>query len=591
MKKGYFALAVLLLGCGGCSPDSLNNALDMTSIQKNESGTNVSNDTTSVVPVVDESFLAEDSISGTRFERTIQIVFSDNGAQVSGDENNTVTVDGNHVTINNTANEKIIYELKGTANDGSVKIYSTKKQALVLDGLDLTSTKGAAINNQGKKRCFVVVKGTNSLKDAASYSGTPADEDEKAAFFSEGQLVFSGDGALTVTAQGKSGITSDDYVHFMGTQVINVSSGAGHGIRGKDAVIISDGTLNVKVSANMKKGVVSDSLVYIKGGETMINVTGSAAYDSEDSEYTGTAGIKADYLFLMDGGSLDITNTGTGGKGISGDMTGCFNGGNVKVTAKGYNYGQSSSGRYGNSSSNSISAKGIKFDGNLIFSGGTVTVNCTAHEGIESKGSIIVKDGVIYSYSASDDAMNSAGTFTIDGGYVCGYAVNNDGLDANGNFYINGGLVYAIGKTSPEVAVDANTEGGYRLFVSGGTIIAIGGLESGASLTQNCYQSAYWNDTTWYSMTVGRDVIAFRTPLSGGTPLVVSGSSEPELKSGVKVLDGTGIFEGMLETDASVTGGTAVSLSSYTGGNGGFGPGGGGGFGPGGGGGFGPGRW
>ena len=90
-------------------------------------------------------------------------------------------------------------------------------------------------------------------------------------------------------------------------------------------------------------------------------------------------------------------------------------------------------------------------------------------------------------------------------------------------------------------------------------------------------------------MTVGRDVIAFRTPLSGGTPLVVSGSSETELKSGVKVLNGTGIFEGMLKTDASVTGGTAVSLSSYTGGNGGFGPGGGGGFGPGGGGGFGPG--
>ena len=77
-------------------------------------------------------------------------------------------------------------------------------------------------------------------------------------------------------------------------------------------------------------------------------------------------------------------------------------------------------------------------------------------------------------------------------------------------------------------------------------------------------------------MTVGRDVIAFKTPLSGGTPLVVSSNSEPILKSGVKVQSGTTVFEEMLLTDASVTGGTEVSLSSYTGGNGGgFGPGGG----------------
>ena len=582
MKKGTLALVLLMLGCGACSPDSLINNIEIEP-QNNETD---SSDTTTVSPGFDGTVLAGDSISGTNFDRTIRIVFADEGAQVTGDVNNTVSVNGNHVTVNNTTDEKVIYELKGTAQDGSLKLYSSKKQALILDGLDLTSTKGAAVNNQGKKKCFIVVKGTNSLKDAASYTLTSADEDEKAALFSEGQLIFSGDGTLTVTAQGKSGITSDDYVHFMDSAVIIVSSGSGHGIRGKDAVYISGGTISVDVSADMKKGITSDSLVCINGGNTTINVAGAAAYDSEDAEYKGSAGIKADCLFEINGGSLDVTNKGTGGKGISGDLTGSFNGGTVRVTTSGSNYGTSSGNRWGSSSSNSVSAKGIKFDGNLFFNGGTVLVKCSAHEGIEAKGTITVKDGIVYSYSAADDAINSGSTFTIEGGYVCGYAVRNDGLDANGNFYIKGGTVYAIGTTSPELAIDANTEGGYKLYVSGGTIMAVGGLESGASLTQSCYQASSWSKSAWYSLTVGTNVIAFKTPASGGTPLVVSGASTPTLKTGVTVSGGTSYYDGMMIIDGSVSDGTSVTLSSYTGGNGG-------GFGPGGGGrpGGGPGGW
>ena len=76
-------------------------------------------------------------------------------------------------------------------------------------------------------------------------------------------------------------------------------------------------------------------------------------------------------------------------------------------------------------------------------------------------------------------------------------------------------------------------------------------------------------------MTVGNDVYAFKTPSSGGTTLVVSGVSEPTLKSGITTSGGISWFEGMLITDGSVSGGSSVTLTSYTGGNGG-GPGGGG---------------
>ena len=141
-------------------------------------------------------------------------------------------------------------------------------------------------------------------------------------------------------------------------------------------------------------------------------------------------------------------------------------------------------------------------------------------------------------------------------------------------------MVYAIGSSSPEVAIDANTEGGYKLYVEGGTLIAIGGLESGSSLTQSCYSASSWSQNTWYALTVGSNTYAFKTPSSGGTPLGVSGASTPTLASGVTISGGTSYFEGLLYQDVSVSGGSSVSLSSYSGGNGGgWGPGGGG-FGP-----------
>ena len=530
-----------------------------------------------------------DNISLVSFDRTISVTFSASGATVTGDANGIVKVSGNDVTVDNSATgEKVLYKLSGTASDGFFKLYSANKQALQLDGLSLTNKNGAAINVQSSKRTFVVVNGTNQLADGSSYSDTPSDEDEKAAFFSEGQLVFSGSGSLTVTATGKAGITSDDYVRFLSSPTVTVKSTAGHGVRGKDAVVVTDGTLGITVSAAGKKGISSDGPVQIDGGKTTITVSGGVD-SSDSSDLSGSAGIKADGIFTINDGVLTVTNSGQGGKGISSDLQGYFNGGTVKVTVSGSNYGSSSSGMGGpggwggwggwgsssSSSDNSVAAKGIKFDGNLVFAGGTVSVTAKSHEAIESKGTIEVKGGRIFAQS-SDDAINAASHLTISDGYVCAYSTGNDGLDSNGNMYIKGGVVYAIGKGSPEVALDANTEGGYKLYVSGGTLFAVGGLENGAQLTQNCY-SASWNKNSWYAVTVGDKTYAFKTPYSGGNGLVVSAASKPELKSGVSVSGGESIFEGMGLIAPEVSGGSSVSLSSYSGG-GGFG---GGGFGPG----------
>ena len=589
MKKVMFILlcaATVATGCSKLGDDIFDPWGDENENVETKYYSSTGNNTYDISACEDE----EDLITNTEFDRTITVVFSPSAnATVSGAGKQTVTVNGNQVTVDNTSTkEKVMYKLSGSTSDGYFKVYSKNKQAFVLDGVSITNPIGAAINNQGKKRCFVVVNGTNSLADGASYSATPADEDEKAAFFSEGQLIFSGEGSLTVKATGKSGISSDDYVRFVESPTINVSSTAGHGIRGKDMLVVSGGTINATVSAAMKKGMTSDSLVVFNGGITTIQATGGTAYDDEDAEYKASACVKADKVFVMNAGSLTVSNSGQGGKGISGDEVGYFQGGTVKVTVTGTNFGQSNNNGFpgmggGNSSSsddNSKSAKGIKFDGNLYFTAGNVYATASNHEAIESKGVLEISGGSIYAQS-KDDAINSAGDMAILGGYVVAYSTGNDGLDANGDLYIEGGTVYAIGSGGAEVAVDANTEEGHTLYVNGGNLVALGGLERGAVLSQKCYSASSWNKSTWYGFTVGSDTFAFKTPSTAGTTLVVSGSSQPAVLSGVNVSGNSNLFGGMLAVDGAVTGGTSVTLSAYSSGSGNMG-GGPGGWGPGG---------
>lgn len=502
----------------------------------------------------------EDSIANTKFKRTIRITFSDSaGASVEGDKNGIVSIDGNKVTVDNTGtSEKVQYELTGVTSNGFFKIYSNNKQAIVLDGVSITNPAGAAINNQCKKRSFVVVNGNNRLNDGANYTQTPDNEDEKAAFFSEGQLIFSGDGTLEVNAAGKAGITSDDYLHFMGSPVISVKSAVGHAIRGKDAVIVTDGTLNLEASADMKKGIASDSLVVLTGGATTVKISGGTAYDEEDKEYKAASGIKSDQYFVMAGGTLDITSTGQGAKGINTDKDAYFQGGKVRIQVSGTKF----------NGSDTKSAKGIKVDGNIYISDGELIVTSANHEAVEAEGRVEITGGTLYA-KAKDDAINSGGEMAVTGGRVCAWSTGNDGLDANGNLFLEGGIVYAVGSRTPEVGVDANTEKGFRLYVNGGTLFVIGGLENSAVLSQACYQASSWKASTWYALTVGSETIAFKTPDSGGSGLVVSGSAQPTLSSGVSVSGGTSFFEGMAVSGGSVTGGSAVTLSSYSGGMGG----------------------
>ena len=535
---------------------------------------------------------SDDDISNTTFTRMITVTYASGGASVTGDYYGYVTVSGNTVTVNNTGTENIVYKLTGSSSNGSFTLYSTKKQAIHLSGLTLTNPSGAAINNQSGKRTFVVVEGTNTLADgsSAAYS-TSGDEDMKGVFFSEGQLIFSGSGTLTVNAnnkQEKSGIVSDDYVRVMASPTIKVTAGssAGHGIRGKEYVQLTDGTLTVSTSAAKKKGIGSDDYVLVEGGTHTITVSGGVAYDSDDSEYKGSAGIKADNYFGMTGGTVTIKNTGAGGKGVSAgsydyDETNhtlsdsYITGGTLTVTTTG-------------SESNDVSSKGIKigykqksgnsykYAGNMTVSGGKIIVNCSKSEGFEVKGALTFNGGETYVVSNGDDAINAAGDLIVNNGYIYAYSSQNDAMDSNGNTKLNGGYVFAVTtKGSPEVAIDANTEGGYKLYInSGATVVAYGGLESGYSASQTVY-SMSCTAGSWNALHSGSAYIAaFKAP-SGISSVAVSA---PSLSSGYKgVSVGSTTYCNGIWATSGISGGSSVSLSSYSGGQGGPGGGGGGG--------------
>ena len=365
-----------------------------------------------------------------------------------------------------------------------------------------------------------------------------------------------------------------------------------HGIKSDYDMEITGGTITYSINGPASKALKSEGNMHITGGNISGTVSGGGETAS-DQTTSASAGIKCDYNVTIDGGTFDLKATGKGDKGMSIDGELIINDGNIKVTTTGTRYGQSSGGGYypgGGGSSNSdrrSSPKGIKVDGNITINGGTITVSATGgegSEGIESKKIMTINGGYI-EVTSYDDALNSASTMDLNGGYIYAVATGNDAIDANGNMNLSGGYIFCCGS---EEGLDANSEGGYKVYIQSGTnLMAIGGnmgaIESGASISQTCYSGSV-SANKWIALYSGSNVaFAAYTPTfssqgGGGYPwgggsssktIVVTAPSTPKLYTGVTA-SGTTFWNGKGATNA--TGGSQVSLSTYSGG-GGFGPG------------------
>ena len=533
---------------------------------------------------------------------------------VASDIYSSLTFEGSgtqvKITSAATLTDEVTYTLSGTASKGSFFLNGSTDATVAFNGLTLTCADSAAVNIQNGKRINVVVEGINTLKDGTKNTG-------KGTLVINGHSQFSGSGTLTLYGMASHAFWADEYIQlkqsFTGSLVVTYAASDGinvnqyfeqnggtvkiSGIMGDGLQVNADekytgyvningGTIDISAAGAGCKGIKAAGYIHIDDDKSTPVITiansGTGTYDDTNRKAVGAACMTSDADITIDAGTITLSATGNGGKGLKCDSTFTMNDGTLTISTSGTAY---------TSNGDSTYPKGLKagtdsgtLAGGIVINGGTVSVNCSGKasgcEGMESDNIITIKGGVT-TVAAYDDAINSGSDMTVEGGCVYARSTNNDGIDTNGNCYIKGGLVYAISGNAPEVAIDANSEAQKKLYLTGGTIVALGGLESGASLSQTCYAASSWNKNTWYALTYGNETFAFQTPSSGGSTMVVSASSTPTLMSGVTVSGGTSIFDGVAYTGASVSGGSSVSLSQYTGGNGG-GPGPGGGGGPGG---------
>lgn len=547
---------------------------------------------------------------------TVNVVYSGSTATVNSSDNSVICyTDGAYVTIdmltNSVKNAEIV--VSGKSDDGQLKIYGEKKFKLTLSGMDLTSSKGPAINDQCKKRAFVhLTEGTtNRLTDAVKYSDEPrylngessASEDRKGCFFSEGNLIFSGTGVLVVEGNYKHGIVTDGCFYMRPGVTIAVTGAAKNAVhvKGDDddniGVYVGGGLLYANVSSTAGKGIKTDLDAEIAGGKLLLNTSGNATYDSDEKDTSSSAGIKADGNVIISEGTHTLKSTGTGGKGINADGVVLISGGETTVTTTG--------GKFYYSTSLTSSPKGVKADGDINISDGKLNISVTGvsdgSEGLESKATLTVTGGEIYSY-AYDDAINASSVINISGGKVYAYSSNNDGIDSNGSLIISGGLVIGVGTSAPESGIDCDNSNYFK--INGGTVISMGGTLQSNPSASSTQRSVVYNGvsaTKGEKICVlnasGIPVLTFEFPrtMSGAafffsTPDITSGASYT-VSSGGSLGDYTdswnGWYGGGTWSGGSQVGTfTSSSVVTTVGSNGGFGgnPGGNPGGGPGGGG-------
>ena len=461
----------------------------------------------------------------------------------------------------------VYYQVSNSYSGSNPRIYVLTNVTATYGGTsDISEDTGTSYNAAGIKADgnITIDAGTITVANSGSMSKS---------IKSKATVAING-GDITLTPSGAM-------------QVINSDASYSSGIKA-DYFEMNGGVLKINSSGAAGKGISTKYDITTNGGSITINNTGAAQAAGTTGDYYTAKGFKADGNMNLLGGTITITMTGKGGKGIK--VNGNYvqgasdgTGPTLTVSTTGTAAASSSGSGWGPGGGSSVSgsSKGIKVMGTITINGGSVKVSATGgegSEGIESKQIMTINGGYVES-NTYDDALNCASHMYIKGGYVYAVATNNDAIDSNGNMYLSGGMVFCCGS---EEGLDANSEGGYKVYIQSGANIAaigrsMGAIESGASISQTCY-SATASSQTWYALYNGNTVVAaFRTPTlgssgggygpgggSGGNTMVVT-SPSCKLYSGVTG-SGTSFWSGNGYSNAS--GGSSVSLSNYSGGSG-----------------------
>lgn len=328
---------------------------------------------------------------------TVTVTFAGDTAYVDyGHARNvTDTIHGAHVKLisTNTKNE-LEFVLQGESTHGSLTYDGPLKCKFYLNGLNLKSDQGAALDIKCGKRIDLILKeGTeNFLADAAG--GT-----QKAALHCKGHLEVSGGGSLTITGNAKHGIDTKEYMEIkkstgaitinkaisdamhigqyfkMNGGTLDISGQAGDGIQ------VEIATLDDGITPNPDKE--NNGLAFIRGGNINIAVTGACS-----------KGIKVPKDLTVSGGNINqIVASGAGSRGIQVEENMLVNEDTgttlIQVRATG--------GVYENEDEDEWRCMAIKVDGNLTVDAGTIRVSNTGSgsRGIRIHGTYTKNGGTV----------------------------------------------------------------------------------------------------------------------------------------------------------------------------------------------------
>lgn len=345
--------------------------------------------------VVGDSVYAPLEIDSITVVHTVTVTFAGDTAYVDMGHapNVTDTIRGAHVNIVSTnTKSELEFVVQGESTHGSLTYDGPLKCKFYLNGLNLTSDKGAAIDIKcGKRVDLILNEGTeNVLADVAG-------GEQKAALYCKGHLEVSGSGSLTVTGNTKHGIATKEYMELKkSTGSITVKKAVSDAMHVGQYFLMSGGTLTISgqkgdglqvetmtldddVTPNPDKE--NNGMMFIRGGKLNITV-------DEDV----TKGIKVSGNLTVSGGEFTIEANGDGSRGIqvAGNML--VNEDNnttlMQIRALGTTYEDEET-------EEDSRCMGIKVKGNLTVNAGTIKV---ANKGKYSYG--IKVDGV-YTKSAN----------------------------------------------------------------------------------------------------------------------------------------------------------------------------------------------
>ena len=387
------------------------------------------------------------------FEKKVAIKFNGvNDPEVTGFgsditlEKDKLRGDGKtYLIIRSSVNAE--YTVSGNCEDGALLIFSEKKFKLVLDNLNLRSNNWPAINIQSGKRCFVELKGENelrgrkipTLKNPDYVEGVSDSKDEyldaKATLFSEGELIFKGDGLLNVKVDENHAICSDDYVRILGGK-INILNASTDGIHVNDAMYVNGGEISIVASGD---GIECEKgFVYVNGGKLTVK-SGKAGIKTSEDKYLPSDALHP--FILIEKGDVAVTTSGSSGDGITAGSHLAITGGKVVVETAG------------------VSAKGLKSGINddstmkcdiVIAKEADVKVtvkgNASGAVAVRPTANIYLRGGQL---SVFAESTGSVGLLTyenvvISGGKNTLYAAGNV-LNANEVSFENGADLLAIG--------------------------------------------------------------------------------------------------------------------------------------------------